>query len=106
MEAPVGRGLCERRTRCAGVVVGAFADDVGLHTDRASGAVELVVQAVPIEREYEFSFVWLAKKKERTHCTSLPLVIFPPQRCCSHVAVVALRTAYSPDPQNGAKPGM
>jgi len=35
-------GLCER-TWCAAVVAGAFADDVGLHTDRVSGAVDLVV---------------------------------------------------------------
>ena len=95
-------GLCKRRTWCAGIVAGAFVDDVGLHTDRSSGAVELVVQAAPIEREYEYSFVRLTKKNVRI-AYRLPLVIFPPQRCCSRVAVVALRTPCSPEHQNGAK---
>jgi len=67
-----------RRMWHAGVVVEAFADNVGLHTDRASGAVELVVQAAPIEREYECSFVWLAEKNVHV-AHRLPLVIFPPK---------------------------
>jgi len=45
------RGLCERSMWSTGVMAGVFADDVGLHTNRASGAMELVVQAAPIERE-------------------------------------------------------
>jgi len=35
-----------------GIMLGAFANDVRLHADRTSRAVEIVIQAAPIEREY------------------------------------------------------
>jgi len=78
-------------------------DDVGLHTDRSSGAMELVVQVALIERGYEYNCVWLVKK-EHMHCTlPSPRIIFPPQRCGSRVAVVF---QLSRAPPTGASAGI
>ena len=53
-------------------MAGSLADHVGLHTDLASGAMDLVVQPAVIERVYECSCVWLVKKR-----TYAPHTVFP-----------------------------
>jgi len=71
----------------------AGAYDIGFHADRMSGTMELVVKTASLQREYELCMTNV-RDEYALVADHLALVVFPPRRCLSGVAVIALCTAY------------